>query len=731
MTEEPQLNSIQQRIAALNQSQLARPPGPEPFLRPTPERSVPISPPPSYDSVVSPTRVPSRNEQSEDRSERPVLRPPPMETLRPDLKPKPKPPPPLPTRRSDRQAPPTPPARPSLPPRRPTDRPRRPSLDSTTSDASYSTNSTATTAGRNASSTSVNSNGNNRIKAPAWGATELPALPPKRPKEQVSLEPPPRPTPTSKRSFGNLSSRITSKINLPGSKPAGPSPPNQPRRPSPSPRPSIPSRPSLPTRPQTNDDAPTPQLPRQPSGVQSHLNGAAEDEGPALPVRRTLPPPPSASRINDARQLGFGNKSPSIPAQPSSTPAHNPPGGTPPPIPHGSRPDLSKIMATKPRFNGSSASASPPAHSSDTECLVCRDFSGPDNHAARYPRASLPTQDMAWLANELTAPFPSLTDKARAIFTWLHHNIFYDVVAFFGKCVQPSTPASTLATGLAVCEGYAGLFLELATKGGLEAIKVGGHGKGFSHSTLTPSSPVPPFDGNHAWNAVKIDGGRWKLIDTCWGAGCIEGEGKPYKQRFEPAMFSIPNEEFGLKHFPSNANYFFREDGRPNPTWQEYILTDPERPNGVEHLKVYSDADKRSIGRKTIQPAALHISVSTPGPMRFSFGLLCPHWTLARHSHNTLPGLFLLMIHGVDGRKDDRLPFRHVLGSGPAGGGEMWYVDVPEARMLGAPGQKLQLAVLTSFDNQDAVGVTADEFLAKNGRVGMAWAYVAEWELVR
>ncbi|KAJ6051426.1 hypothetical protein N7460_001960 [Penicillium canescens] len=696
MTEEPQLNSIQQRIAALNQSQLARPPGPEPFLRPTPERSMP----------------------TDDHSERPVLRPPPMETLRPDLKPKPKAPPPLPTRRADRQAPPPPPARPALPPRRPTDQPRRPSLESTTSDASYSTTSTATTAGRNASSTSVNSNGNNRIKAPAWGATELPALPPKRPKEQVNLEPAPRPT--SKRSFGNLSSRITSKINLPGSKPAAPSPPSQP------PRPSVLSRPSLPSRMETNDDAPTPQLPpRRPSGVQSQTNGTTEDEGPPLPIRRTLPPPPSAAKISDARQFGFGNKSPSIPVRPSSTPA-----GTPPPIPHGSRPDLSKIMATKPRFNGSPASASPSVPSSDTECLVCRDFSGPDNHAARYPRASLPTQDMAWLANELTAPFPSLTDKARAIFTWLHHNIFYDVVAFFGNCVQPSTPASTLATGLAVCEGYAGLFLELATKGGLEAIKVGGHGKGFSHNTLAPGSPVPPFNGNHAWNAVKIDGGRWKLIDSCWGAGCIEGKGQPYKQRFEPAMFSIQNEEFGLKHFPSNANHFFREDGRPNPTWEEYILADPEKPHGVETLKVYSDADKRSIGRKTIQPAALHISTSTPGPMRFQFGLLCPHWTLARHSHAS-PDLFLLMIHGVDGRKDDRLPFRHVPGSGPAGGGEMWYVDVPEARMLGAPGQKLQLAVLTSFDNKDAAGVTADEFLAKNGRVGMAWAYVAEWELVR
>ena len=83
-----------------------------------------------------------------------------------------------------------------------------------------------------------------------------------------------------------------------------------------------------------------------------------------------------------------------------------------------------------------------------------------------------------WLATQLTSPFPSQTDKARAIFTWLHHNIDYDVVAFFGNNVQGSTPASTLNTGLAVCEGYAGLYAALATKAGMESIVVGGHGKG-------------------------------------------------------------------------------------------------------------------------------------------------------------------------------------------------------------------------------------------------------------
>ena len=51
--------------------------------------------------------------------------------------------------------------------------------------------------------------------------------------------------------------------------------------------------------------------------------------------------------------------------------------------------------------------------------------------------------------------------------------------------------------------------------------------------------------------------------------------------------------------------------------------------------------------------------------------------------------------------------------------------------MLGAPGQKVQIAVLTSFgDRKDARGVTVQEYQEKIGRVGMAWAYIAEWDLV-
>lgn len=404
----------------------------------------------------------------------------------------------------------------------------------------------------------------------------------------------------------------------------------------------------------------------------------------------------------------------------------------PPPVPTASRPDLSKIQASKPRIHASHPSYAP---APSTGCLKCRDFSGPDTHAARYPRELLPSHNLPWLANELAAPFPSPTDKARAIFTWLHHNIEYDVHAFYNNCVEPSTPANTIATGLAVCEGYAGLFAALATHAGLEAIVVSGHGKGVGYSDPAAGSSLPPFSGNHAWNVVRIDNGQWKLIDSCWGAGSVQGPGIPYQKHLSPEHFIESNDEFGMRHYPANRDQFYRDDGRPGISWEEYMLGNPHSPIPTEQPIIFTDAHKHSIGPRSFRPATKHISINQGGPIRVQFSLICEHWTLERHS-KAKPGLFLLMIHGIDGRNDDRLPFHHFRGynsngGGGGGGGDIWYVDVPDSRMLGAPGQVLQIAVLTSFGGRgDARGLTVQEYQEQVGRVGMAWAYVAQWDLV-
>lgn len=226
-------------------------------------------------------------------------------------------------------------------------------------------------------------------------------------------------------------------------------------------------------------------------------------------------------------------------------------------------------MASKPTLSSRPTTSQP----NDTaSCLRCRDFSAADAHAARFPREAIPSTDLSWLAHQLTFPFPSATDKARAIFTWLHHNINYDTVAFFGNNIKPSTPASTIASGLAVCEGYAGLFAALGVKAGLEAIVVSGHGKGAGYQDPKPGQPLPGFKASHAWNAVRIDDGEWKLIDPCWGAGCLMNGQTSYTRRFEPRMFTMDNDEFGRRHYPTDKTMFFRNDGRAGISWEEYLL---------------------------------------------------------------------------------------------------------------------------------------------------------------
>ncbi|KAL4921460.1 hypothetical protein BDW62DRAFT_208441 [Aspergillus aurantiobrunneus] len=683
MSEEPQVLSIQDRIRALKQAQAGQSPSSEatgtpPLLGKQPTAFV-LRPASSQSDEPPPV---ARNSPGAGVQERPA----------PGSRQPPKRPPPLPARKSSNQL------APALPP-------RRPSTDSVASDASPST---STSTGRSTGS-KVTTPGS-VVKAPPWGVGELPPLPPKRQDTKPAVSPA-RPKPTTLGSNGPL----------------------------PPPRPSLPPRPSsnqsvstVSSKSSSSQLRPPPQLPSRDRRDKSPSPPAYEETSRPPQTKRLPPPLPSGAALDKIQRSGFGGLNTKVPengaGEASKQPADLIPADAPPPVPLGSRPDLSAIQATKPRVSASNGQA--PAAAAAAACLICRDFSAPDTHATRYPRQSLPTQDLGWLGRELTAPFISATDKARAIFTWLHHNIDYDTVSFFNNCVKPSTPSSTLASGLAVCEGYAGLFAALATQAGLEAKVVSGHGKGFSYDAPAPGAPLPPYSAGHAWNAVRIDNGQWKLIDACWGAGHVQGKGMPYVRSFNPSMFTMSNDEFGLRHYPGDRTHFHRDDGRPGISWEEYILGNPNSPLCAAQPKTFSDAKKHSISERSFRPASEQISIRQAGRMRFQFNLFCEHWSLEKHSR-AKPGLFLLMIHGVDGRKDERLLFTHWRGSGPNGGGDVWYVDVADARALGAPGQKVQLAVLTKLgQREDARGVTVEEYQRQVGRVGMAWAYIAEWQLV-
>ncbi|KAK0621556.1 hypothetical protein B0T17DRAFT_617989 [Bombardia bombarda] len=355
----------------------------------------------------------------------------------------------------------------------------------------------------------------------------------------------------------------------------------------------------------------------------------------------------------------------------------------------------------------------------DADCLLCRDFSAPDAAAAQHPIHSLPRQDpVGYLAHVLCDPFPSPTDKARAIFTWFHHNIEYDVDAFFGGCIpRGQTPAETIFSGKAVCEGYARVFEAIALRAGLQVVVIGGHGKGFGHNKVGPGHPVPKKDvSGHAWNAVRIDGGEWKLVDVCWGAGHITDD-KRYVKAFAPEMFVLSNEIIGRKHYPGDSRHFYRADGRV-PSWEEYILGEEDQ----DRMECYGEAE--GMGKETFMPRMKKISVGSGEVVRFQFGKICEHWTFEKHGGGKKPFLYSIAIHGRGGQKKDMVFLET--------DGFWWWCDIPAAD-LGNPGQLLFMYALDKVNDKCARGMTKEEFYRiKTG--GKSWGYsqkgMAKWELV-
>lgn len=688
----------------------------------------------------------------------------------PQRRPAPPPPPAKqPPALPDRGADITPPQKkaPGLPARRADEGHRRPSdmaLARRESNESMSSTATAETfLSARSNGTSITSNsGGFVVRAPEYDPALLPKLPPKRTQEEKDAEARALRFPKSKKApvlpsrpkIGAVQPLARSKtqpapvgndhLNLPN-EPEGEEtlPARQPPLPHRGPSnafqlPSIDKvRPNLPSR---NAEEAPPALPRR-SGPDESVPALPRRNGPdesttALPRRngqpidnKIIPPPAKRSALT----MGFNNPTPSLPTRPDqldtvagglmpSLPtrpnkkAHDiiasALDGTPPPIPLSSRPDLSTLLASKPKAGDVAIPVAAPG-----TCLWCRDFSGPDQHAARFPRASLPSQDVGWLAQQLTAPFTSPTDKARVIFTWLHHNVAYNVEAFFNNNVKPSTPQSTLATGLAVCEGYAALFAALAMKVGLEAVVVGGHGKGYGHSASKPGDPVPPYSMGHAWNAVKIDGGAWKLIDACWGAGVIGGRGEPYKPLFDVSQFSKSNDEFGLSHFPDDRSKQFRSDGRV-VTWEEYIMGN----KSVTAAATFSGMmTEEGISETSFRPIANPIVLSQQGPVvRFSFQAVCPHWDGKKNGRGARY-LHIMCIDELDGTQRNYPPFEHKDG--------VWWLDVP-VRDLGKPGQKCMVVTVDSFDGGSGRGLTAKEYLSKKGRCAMGpFSGLAQWTM--
>ncbi|RDB24935.1 40S ribosomal protein S23 [Hypsizygus marmoreus] len=400
----------------------------------------------------------------------------------------------------------------------------------------------------------------------------------------------------------------------------------------------------------------------------------------ARALARRPPPPPkrlSTSATNDSPPSSPRDAGPPqrrLPPMPSRLP-------TPPPEPE------PEVEVEEAAYEGVSEAPT---------CLECRDFSHVDAHAALFPRHAVISVDN--LAYDLTDPFPYETDKVRAIFAWLHHNIAYDAVSFFSGNIQPATPDSTLTSGLAVCDGYAGLFKSLAERVGIQVHKVTGHGKGIGYMATDPDQPVPGYSSNHAWNCVFIDG-SWHLIDACWGAGSLDGT--VYQQRFAPMWFTSTPTEFGRRHFPEDASYQLIPDEEGGPiSWENYIM-EPEGPI------IFKDFYQLNLWPSVLLPSTKNIQ----GGQRSSFHVFkrCEHMSTAESDN------FVFMISFGN----ERVP----LGLNAEGG---WSADVSIPRGVG----DVSLYYVTTVGGQDAHGISLQTLKNALGRKAMTFGGLARWTVV-
>lgn len=193
-------------------------------------------------------------------------------------------------------------------------------------------------------------------------------------------------------------------------------------------------------------------------------------------------------------------------------------------------------------------------------------FTEIDNFARNVPKSGNPAK----LAQQLTGNYTSETEKVRAIFRWITHNVRFDVKQL-GKSPLKTTPADepklnrkmarkalrSLKTG---SEGYARLFAELCTQSGIQATVIPGFGRS------NPKSIGKKVKADHVWNAARIDS-VWYLFDVCWASGYVDEEIITKKDKkvkvqsfiksFNDLYFMTSPPVFILNHYPITEYYTF------------------------------------------------------------------------------------------------------------------------------------------------------------------------------
>lgn len=166
-----------------------------------------------------------------------------------------------------------------------------------------------------------------------------------------------------------------------------------------------------------------------------------------------------------------------------------------------------------------------------------------DRYVQKAPRTL--HQDISGLTEYLIKPASNELEKVRAIYSWITHNIDYDVAAYKnGNKRINKTNKDILNRRKAVCFGYSTLFRDMCQRANIKVALVSGYSKG----TLTAQPKLERPD--HAWNAVFIDQ-KWYLLDATWGSSLLD-KTNDFVQTYKEGYFLTSPELFIINHLPAD-----------------------------------------------------------------------------------------------------------------------------------------------------------------------------------
>lgn len=157
------------------------------------------------------------------------------------------------------------------------------------------------------------------------------------------------------------------------------------------------------------------------------------------------------------------------------------------------------------------------------------------------------SESIVVLAQNLMQQHPTPTKRFEAAYQWVTHHIRYDARQAQGNPAKRSQSEVTIQafrSGMAVCEGYAGVLDSLAKLMGIPSHLACGYTRLHGHTDPTP----------HVWVASLIDG-HWLLSDPTFGSGSMEN-GK-FVFEYKPAYLMMSPEKAIETHIPYDPLWQF------------------------------------------------------------------------------------------------------------------------------------------------------------------------------